>query len=243
MKAIILAAGVGSRLRPITNEVPKCLVNVNGKSIIDYQIEAYINAGISEIVIITGHLHEKLVEYVKNKYSDINIVFIHNADYETTNNMYSLYLAKNLISDEFIMSNADVVFSKDMVKLLIQNENESLIAVDKDNYNEESMKIVVSDRVLNISKQIEEKDAYGTSIDLYKFNKEATIEMFKEIDKVINKEYNLNSWTEVALNSILDKIIFKPFDIGNRFWYEIDNHTDLEAAEAIVKEHLNNGNK
>lgn len=238
MQAIILAAGVGSRLRPITNEVPKCLVQVNKKSIIEYQIEAYLNAGIEEIIVLTGYLQEKLVSFLKAKYSSINIIFVNNDDYENTNNMYSLYLARNLVKDEFIMSNADVVFSNDMVKLLLQNTEDSMIAVDKDNYNEESMKIIVNeDKVISISKQIEERDAYGTSIDLYKFNKEATKLMFNEINYIINEDKNLNSWTEVALDSILSKTVFKPMNIGERFWYEIDNHEDLKLAEKIVKEY------
>lgn len=237
MKAIILAAGVGSRLRPITNEVPKCLVEVNDKSIIEYQIEGYLEAGINQFIILTGYLDTKLVKFLTRKYPNIDFKFIHNKDYEITNNMFSLYLAKDYVGDEFVMSNADVVFSKDMVKHLIERKEDSLIAVDKDNYNEESMKIVVeNNKVLSISKQIEKELSYGTSIDLYKFNKDAKKAMFDEIDRIINGEKNLNSWTEVALNNILDKVEFNPLNINDRFWYEIDNHEDLKIAEEIVRE-------
>ena len=244
MQAIILAAGVGSRLRPITNELPKCLVQVNGKSIIEYQIDAYLDAEIEEIIVLTGYMQEKLVKFLKSKYQNVKITFINNDYYRTTNNMYSLYLEKDLIKGEFIMSNADVVFSKDMVKLLLKNKEDSIIAVEKDMYNEESMKIVVSkNKVKSISKQIEKSKAYGTSIDLYKFNKEATELMFTEISYIINKDKNLNSWTEVALDSILYKTIFKPMNIGERFWYEIDNHEDLKSADKIVKEYLERNDK
>lgn len=239
MKGIILAAGVGSRLRPLTNEIPKCLVEVNGKSIIEYQIESYLNSGVDEIFIVTGYLQEKLVEFILKKYPNEKIKLINNKDYKVTNNMYSLYLLKDFIKDEFVMSNADVVFSKDMVEKLVQNDGYNLIAVDKGNYNEESMKIIVNDeKISSISKQISEQDSYGTSIDLYKFSNEARLEIFKEIDYTINNKNDLNSWTEVALNAILDKIIFRPFDIENRFWYEVDNYEDLKIAEKIVKESI-----
>lgn len=238
MKAIILAAGIGSRLRPLTNNIPKCLVEVNNKSIIEYQIDAYLEAKVEEIIIITGYLSKHLVEFIQKKYKSENIKFIENKNYNDTNNMYSLYLAKDYLLDKnFILSNADVVFDKNMVKDLISyNDNTSLISVDKGNFLDESMKIIVKDETItSISKQIKKSDAYGVSIDLYKFNKSDSNILFEEIKKIIEVEKNLNSWTEVALNNILNKTNFKPFDIENKFWYEIDNHEDLKIAKDIVK--------
>ena len=108
MKAIILAAGIGSRLRPLTNNIPKCLVEVNNKSIIEYQIDAYLEAKVEEIIIITGYLSKHLVEFIQKKYKSENIKFIENKNYNDTNNMYSLYLAKDYLLDKnFILSNAD----------------------------------------------------------------------------------------------------------------------------------------
>src|SRR5690606_4320311 len=110
MKAVILAEGIGSRLRPITLTKPKCLVRAAGRPILDYQIQAYIAAGIKKIIIVAGYQSRAVHDYCKH-IKDAEITIIENPDYETTNNMYSLYLAKEYVENQaFVLSNGDVAF-------------------------------------------------------------------------------------------------------------------------------------
>ena len=97
--AVILAAGIGSRLYPITEVMPKSLVRVNGREIVDYQIQGYIKAGIKEedISIVTGYRSPQFKDYLQTNYPKVNV--IENKDYLTTNNMYSLYMALNFIKE------------------------------------------------------------------------------------------------------------------------------------------------
>lgn len=106
MKAVILAAGVGSRLRPLTNSKPKCLVKVCGQTLLDFQLEAYRRVGVEEVVMVTGYHGEQIARHLRHvKQPRIRVV--ENADFESTNNMYSLGLAAPYVAGEpFFLNNA-----------------------------------------------------------------------------------------------------------------------------------------
>ncbi len=237
MKAIILAAGVGSRLRPLTANKPKCLVKVAGKSILDYQIGAFVSAGIKEIIIIIGYEAEKVQRYCK-KIKDIKIKLIRTPDYENTNNMYSLYLARDdLVGENFILVNGDVVFESEILYKMVHSPFRDLIACDRSVYNKESMKIkIVEDGYIrSIRKTITKKSAHATSIDLYKFSEKSSLVLFQEIIKIIEVEKNLRDWTEVVLDRLFQRkaLKIKPLDIDGKSWIEIDNYNDLACADKI----------
>ena len=109
MKAVILAAGIGSRLRPLTNDIPKCMVEVNGVKIIEKQIKNLLKNNIKNILVIIGYKQEKIRKYLQENFSFVYI--IENEKYLETNNMYSMSLAKEFVNNEsFIFMNADVFF-------------------------------------------------------------------------------------------------------------------------------------
>ena len=235
MKTIILAAGVGSRLRPITSKKPKCLAMVAGKPILGYQIDAYLNAGIKDIIIVAGYKSGKIKEFC-SRIKNANIKIIENKNYENTNNMYSLYLAKEAVDGEdFLLSNGDVVFDPKIAYELVHSKIRDAIACDKGSYNKESMKITVntSGYVTNISKEIPLSISYGNSIDVYKISSKSSAHIFEEISNIVEKERNTKDWTEVALQRLLNagRLRIKPFDINGRRWIEIDDMGDLLLAD------------
>ena len=241
MKAIILAAGVGSRLRPITDNKPKCLVKVAGKPILWYQIDAFYKAGIKDITIVTGHLSEQIKDFIntnKFQWTGTAINIIENNVYNKTNNMYSLYLTKPFINSEaFLLINGDVAIESAIVKAIVDHDLADLIAVEKGNYNDESMKIIVdtNNRVIDISKKIVKENSFGTSIDLYKFSKTSSEIFFKEMKRIIEDDNNLNDWTEIALQRLLNsnRLHMTPMNIENKKWVEIDNYEDLALADKL----------
>ncbi len=234
MKVVILAAGFGSRLRPLTNEMPKCMVEVNNVKIIEKQITNLLRNGIKEeeITVVTGYKTEKLELYLKNNYKNVNIII--NKDYEKTNNMYSLYLTKNIVNNsDFILMNADVFFEENIIKELLNSTKENLMVCDDGRYIEESMKIMKKeDRIIEISKKIKEKEAYGVTIDVYKISKKASNKLFEIIREFIEVKKDLNSWTEVALNILLKDVQFDSLDMKYK-WVEIDNQEDLKIAKNL----------
>ena len=110
MKAIILAAGMGTRLRPITSSIPKCLVPVNSKPILEHQFEALLLAGIRDVILVVGHLAELLFYKYGTSYGSLNIDYVENPRYDRTNNIYSLWLARQHLNSQVLLLEGDLVF-------------------------------------------------------------------------------------------------------------------------------------
>lgn len=238
-KALILAAGLGTRLAPITNDRPKSLVPVNGKPILLKQIENLILNGIVDITIVSGYKADFLEKVVHEKHPKIKIV--ESVDYATTNNMYSAYLGiKAMFPDgeikPFYMMNADVFFSSSIIASMEKDTRKDLIAVDIGRFMKESMKVIEkAGRLVSISKEISQEDALGCSIDVYKFGVGGGKAFFNYCVEYIEKRGERNLWSEVALNDALNDVEFWACPLDG-IWYEIDNHEDLAAAEALFAE-------
>lgn len=235
MKALILAAGLGTRLEPITNDRPKSLVSVNGQPIILKQIDNLHKNGITDITVVSGYKANILEEKIHALYPEIRI--IESVDYATTNNMYSAYLAREAMKDDdFLMMNADVFYDESVVTALLKFKAPNAIVTDIGTYLEESMKVVEENgRLVKISKSIEKADALGASIDVYKFSSYAGEKFFGKCAEYIEGKKELKMWSEVALNDILKDVEFRACPLVGR-WLEIDNHDDLAAAEKLFAE-------
>ncbi|MCC2820952.1 phosphocholine cytidylyltransferase family protein [Lachnoclostridium pacaense] len=235
MKALILAAGLGTRLAPITNDMPKSLVPVNGTPILLKQIDNLYKNDVTDITIVSGYKAEILKNVVHSLYPEINI--IQSVNYSTTNNMYSAFMAKNVVGgNKFLMMNADVFFDASIITALLANEAPNAIVTDIGTYIQESMKVVEKEgRIVAISKQITPEDALGSSIDVYKFSVEGGNAFFDKCAEYIEGKKEVKMWSEVALNDILPDIVFKSCPLEGR-WLEIDNHEDLVAAEELFTE-------
>lgn len=235
MKALILAAGLGTRLAPITNDRPKSLVPVNGQPIILKQIDNLHKNGITDITVVSGYKANILEEKIHALYPEIRI--IESVDYATTNNMYSAYLAHEVMENsDFLMMNADVFYDASVVTALLNFEAPNAIVTDIGTYLEESMKVVEENgRLVKISKSIEKVDALGASIDVYKFSSDAGKKFFGKCAEYIETKKELKMWSEVALNDILKDVEFRACPLVGR-WLEIDNHDDLAAAEKLFAE-------
>lgn len=235
MKALILAAGLGSRLAPITDNCPKSLVPVNGKPILIKQIENLLENGVTDITVIAGYKAEVLEAAAAEKYPEIRI--IRNVEYADTNNMYSAWLGREAMGGEdFLMMNADVFFDASVIAALLDCPAADAIVTDIGSYFEESMKVREENgRLSGISKTIPRSEALGASIDVYKFSRQGGAAFFAKCEEYITARGERRLWSEVALNDILPEVEFKACPLVGR-WLEIDNHEDLAAAQALFAE-------
>ena len=243
--AIILAAGIGSRLYPITQEMPKSLVKVNGREILDYQIQGYIKSGIKEenIYIVTGYKHEMIAEYLQHNYPKVQEIY--SPDYLSTNNMYSLYLGLNSVAknncdslDYLFINNADCLYDEVLMNEFINSQYENAIACDIGTYIEESMKVVVRDdgSLFNIAKTISQEEGYGVSVDLYKYSSQTASRLYEIVKDFIEVKKDLKQWTEVAFPELFKTEKVFPFDIKGKKWVEVDNNEDLLLADKLFSE-------
>ncbi|WP_146447246.1 phosphocholine cytidylyltransferase family protein [Vibrio cyclitrophicus] len=240
MIGVILAAGVGSRLRPMTNDKPKCLVTTAGRPILQYQLDTYKEAGVKELVVVVGYEGQAVKEYLKHN-KDFKINIIENEIYEDTNNMYSFYLAKEHVKGKpFVLNNADLSVESRLVSEMLADEREDLVAVDVGLFNDESMKVSTngSGKIIDISKQINKEKSVGCSIDFYKFSKDSSTRFFEEMESIIENDKNLKDWTEVAMQRLFNsqELEFEPFDIKGMSWVEIDNYDDLALSDEIFSQ-------
>lgn len=243
--AVILAAGVGSRLLPITGEMPKSLVRVQGREIIDYQIKGYLQAGLQEenILVVAGYMADKIEAFLKQNYPRVRLV--NSPNFRTTNNMYSLYLAlsklkndTNFAIDLLFVNNADCLYQENLIKGFACSEYENAVAVQKGVYLEESMKIVQTKKgnIIDISKQIAPQRADGVSVDLYKFGPLAIRALFEIIRDFIEIKKDLKQWTEVAFPLLFQRVPVFPYDISDQKWVEVDNLNDLLQADKLFSD-------
>ncbi len=130
MKAIILAAGIGSRLKPLTDFKPKTMVEINGKPMLRHILDAVFAAGVTDVVICTGYKSEVIRDYCSKELASANIRFIENHDYQTTNNMYSLFLASAELRGDCLLMNADLCFDPQIIEMLMK-QTETAFAIDK----------------------------------------------------------------------------------------------------------------
>jgi HAD superfamily hydrolase (TIGR01450 family) len=240
MKAVILAAGVGSRLRPITHQKPKTLVEVNQKSMLAHIIESLRGNKVKDLVVCVGYKAQEVINFCLSKYPELSFRFVINHRFDETNNMYSLYLAREYFTEDILLMNADLVFEPEIITTLLKQKKSS-VAVDKGRYLEEAMKLVVEKNIITrISKKITPQDAYGSSIDVYRLNKDDLDTVTLEMVRIIEDEKDENQWTEVMLDNLFKsgKLIAKPMDIKGKKWYEIDNYDDLAAAEVLFNTKL-----
>ncbi len=234
MKAVILAAGVASRLRPLTNNTPKCLLKVGSENILELTIENLIANKILDIVIVTGYLEKQIRDFVNIRFPELNITFYYNEFYESTNNIYSLWLARNSFhSDDMLLMDSDIVFDKRIIAKLCSSGYKSCLALKRHDVHDEEIKVRTDNngRVLEISKEVDPSEADGESVGIELFNMELVRELFSIIDRKVNVEKNVNQFYEAAFQELINKNHdIYVVDISEYFCTEIDTIEDLKIA-------------
>ena len=237
MKAVILAAGTASRLRPLTSNTPKCLLKVNEKTLLERTLNNFISNGITEFLIVTGYLQEMIIDFVKNNYPELNVKFLYNKDFATTNNIYSLYLAEEFAcGNNFILSDSDILFSKDIITALLADKNPDVLAMNRHELGEEEIKIISDDErnVLEISKVCSIEKAVGESVGLEKMSAEYSAALYKELHQMIDNEGLSNVFYEKAFERLIPQgHIFKYLDTTDFFSMEIDTVEDYDKMKDL----------
>ncbi|MEC4727908.1 phosphocholine cytidylyltransferase family protein [Shewanella sp. D64] len=238
IKAIILAAGVGSRIRPLTDNCPKSLLKIGDKTILEMMVSHIQACGINEIVFVLGYLENHIKDFVGQNFPDLNVHFITNEHYANTNTGYSLMLTEEFVkSSAFIKFDADVVFDIEILKNLIDSEYTTCLCVDKNiNLEAEEIKVIVDENghVIKASKEVNPNDAVGESIGIEKISNETAQLLFAELKEMMKDKTNHQQYYEAGYERLIAKnVIFNVLDITGLKWTEIDTIEDFATAERI----------
>ena len=243
MKAIILAAGMASRLRPLTLTTPKSLLKVGERSLLQRSMDALIANGVTEFCIVTGYLHEMIEDFVKKQYADsIRVTFIYNKVYETTNNIYSLWLARPFAEgEEVLLLDSDLLYDPQIVTRVLAADAPNVLTLIRHELGEEEMKVVTDAQgsIKEISKTCNPADAAGESLGIEKMGKEYTKALYRELEPMMNEEHLENVFYERAFERLIPQgHTYQVLDVTELFSCELDTIEDFENAKAKIPARL-----
>ncbi len=247
MQALMLAAGMGKRLGKYTQGNTKCMLKIQGKTLIERAIEACLDAGIKKFILVVGYKGDNLKKYLLEECTNPNVKkmkleFIDNDIYDKTNNIFSLYLGKDkLVEDDTILLESDLIYDYDLIKRLVKNKEPNLVSVAK--YEQWMDGTVIKIGANNsVSEFIEKKnfdfnelDNYYKTVNVYKLSKDFSKKEFIPFLDAYIKAYGENEYYELVLKIIahLSRSRLKALDVSDITWYEIDDAQDLDIANCL----------
>lgn len=226
-RAIILAAGQGKRLGALTAERPKCLLEVDGKPIVQHQIDALRSVGIKVFIVVTGfgaeHVRDVLGEQV---------LYIHSSEYATTNSLYSFYLARGQTADGFVLLNGDVLFHPQVARAVLESPHPDAAAVDfRDGLGEEETKVKVEGegRIVAITKDMPPALSDGENVGLLKFSGPGARRVVEKTASLVSAGAR-RAWVIAAFHAMVSEHPIYAVPTSGLPWIEIDFIEDLQRA-------------
>lgn len=240
---------MASRLRPLTNDTPKCLLKVGERCLLQRSIDALKQNGIREFAIVTGYLHEKIEQFVNQQYGDsISVTYIYNDVYASTNNIYSLWLARpEAENEEMLLLDSDLLYDPEIIARVLADDADNVLTLIRHELGEEEMKVVVNAEgaITEISKTCRVADAAGESLGIEKMGKDYTSALYAELDIMMNAErYTTLNGKDVDQRDIFYERAFERLipqghtyhvlDVTELFSCELDTVEDFENAKAKI---------
>lgn len=243
MQAVILAAGLGSRLKKLTENNTKSMVEVNGISLMERMLRILDKKSLSNIIVVTGYKSEFFINYIKSLNINTKLTFINNEIYDKTNNIYSMFLAKSeMINEDSILLESDLIFDDKMITEILEDNRKNLALVVKYErwMDGTCLKINENEEILDFipGKDFNFKDAdnYFKTINIYKFSKEFSKNIYFPFLEAYMSANGKNDYYEAVLKTIIDlgkNYIYAKVISDDIKWYEIDDEQDLNIASSI----------
>ena len=242
MQAIILAAGMGKRLKALTANNTKCMVKVNGVSLIERALAQLDELGLERIVLVVGYHADQLREYVETLEVSTPIEWVYNQVFDKTNNIYSLFLASDYLErDDTLLLESDLIFEDGVLRALVDDPRPTLALVDKYEawMDGTVVKIDDDDRIYSFvpgkRMKYDETREYFKTVNIYKFSKEFSANHYVPFLEAYSKALGLNEYYEQVLRviTLVDDSELRAKRLTGQKWYEIDDLQDLDIAESI----------
>ncbi len=235
MKVIILAAGQGSRLLPLTQDTPKALLDIHGQTLIGRQIDAFAACGVREFVVVTGFRPDLMDEALARiaRRNGVNVRTIHNPFYAVADNLASCWMARHEMDGDFIQVNGDNVFRTNLAKALLAAEGAPVIAAvaRKRHYDADDMKVTLKGgRLLHIGKELPIAEVNAEALGFYVFRGEGPALYRATLEEMIREADGLHQWFPAAIDRLAQRAEVRVVDLTGLEWCEVDYPTDLKLA-------------
>ncbi len=229
-RAVILAAGNGTRMGRLTVDRPKTMLEVDGRALIDRQLDALAACGVLDVTIVVGYQHERLRDHLGDR-----VRLIENARYKATNSLYSLWLARETLEDGAVVMNSDILVSQPLMAKLIDAAVEDAVLVDTDStLAEEEMKVKIwHGFAIDFSKELAPWDADGENVGILKFGPRGGRRLVEHLDALIAAG-EVNAWAPRAFKAVAREWPLRAIATDGLPWTEIDFPEDLERARQMV---------
>lgn len=239
MRVIILAAGQGKRLLPLTAEVPKALLDIHGRTLVARQIDAFAACGISDFVVVTGYASGRIEDALDAiaKAKGISIRTVYNPFYAVADNLASCWMARGEMNRDFIQVNGDNVFRADLVERLLSAEPKPVtVAVNhKDAYDTDDMKVMLDNgRLTEIGKTLPVDTVDAEAIGFYIFRGEGVGAYVTQLEKAMRDPSGLKQWFPSAVGSLAKAVDINTIAINGIRWCEVDFPVDLQQARQLA---------
>ena len=241
--AIILSAGQGSRLLPVTQDRPKCLIPFSGKTLLRWQVEALAANGVTDIAVVTGFKTE-MVEAEVEAIEGVSIRALFNPFYHVADNLGSCWLAREEMKGDFIILNGDTLVAPQIVERLVGQSREPItVTVDvKPVYDEDDMKVErMGDRLLGIGKKMSAARANAESIGMLAFRGEGGARFRAQVEHMMRTSEGVKNWYLRAIDYLAPEGIVGTVSIEGLDWAEVDYPKDLEIARALAERWASEG--
>lgn len=228
--AVLLAAGTGSRLRPLTDNLPKCLLEVGGRPLLDYQLEALATHGVEDILVVTGHAAGEITR----RYPRLRT--LHDPEYATTNNLHSLWAARREFAGrDFVCLHTDLLFHPAILGPCLESRADVGVALDRALVEETMKARVEDDRVVEISKSIPRAKMFGTFLGIARFSARAAAALPDVLGSLVAREENRQAYFTACVPALAAKGFPATFTLTEGLpWVEIDSLADLQRASESV---------
>lgn len=230
-RAIILAAGYGSRMGALTADRPKALLEIDGWSLIDRQLDALHRCGIDDVTLVVGYQQRRLREHLGNR-----VTFVVNPRYRSSNSLYSLWLAREMLAGGAVVMNADVVLAPELLERLAWAPAPDAVLIDdsKRTLGDEEMKVrLCQGFVIDFSKQLGSRDAHGENVGVVKFGAEGARRLVHHLGVYVT-EGHVQAWAPLAYRALAQEWPLRAVSTCGLAWTEIDFPEDLERARFEV---------
>jgi L-glutamine-phosphate cytidylyltransferase len=239
VRVIILAAGQGKRLLPLTADVPKALLDIGGKTLVQRQVEAFAENGLKDFVVVTGYAADKMeaaLSVLAQKLG-VTITTIFNPFYAVADNLASCWLARNYMDRDFIQVNGDNVFRADLVARLLEPSSQTIaVAINrKDGFDADDMKVMLDGpRLTEVGKTLPVDTVDAEAIGFYIFRGEGAKHYVSELELAMRDPQGLKRWFPSAVGSLAKKVPIGVVEITGLRWAEVDFPVDLQQARQLV---------